>query len=166
MPLVEIVSSGTLTKIKKSGAGRKRAVAANHPANAKRADSAVVKRAIARRIADLERENYNDLVKIDIPRVSGYQNSNGVGPSVSGRTAGVRKLLQSKKALQNLFDEDESGASEFMSVISGPSIYPSRNICSVCGYWGPITCSRCNARYCSLACEDTHRETRCLKVYA
>ncbi|KAK7205892.1 hypothetical protein BZA70DRAFT_237655 [Myxozyma melibiosi] len=165
MPLVEIIASGSTAGVKKAGVGRKRAVAANHPANAKPADSAVVKRAIARRIADLERENYNDAVKIDIPKRQGGSSS-GAGPSVSGRTPGVRKLLQSKKVLQNLVDEDEAGASEVAAVMAGASLYPARKICSVCGYWGPITCVRCRARYCSMACEDTHRETRCLKVYA
>ncbi|KAK9464124.1 uncharacterized protein V1516DRAFT_669621 [Lipomyces oligophaga] len=87
-------------------------------------------------------------------------------PSVTGRTPAIRKLISSKKVLSNLLDEDNIGAAEIAAVTVGPSRYPGRHICSVCGYWGPITCIRCSARYCSMACEDVHRETRCLKVYA
>ncbi|KAK9466263.1 hypothetical protein V1512DRAFT_264234 [Lipomyces arxii] len=150
MPLVEEIHTGRTSSAVSTGR-RKGPV--------RTADSAAVQRAISRRLAELERENYNDTVKIDIP------NPRSEGRSV-GKTAGVRKILTSKKVLSNMFDEDDAAAREYSAAAVGPSVYPARHLCSVCGYWGFVTCIRCGARYCSLACEDTHRETRCLKVYA
>ncbi|KAK9453343.1 hypothetical protein V1511DRAFT_512976 [Dipodascopsis uninucleata] len=126
--------------------------------NVQQVELVALRRATNRRLAELERENYHDGIKIDVPRSEGRQSS--------GKTAGVRKLLASKKTITNLFDEDEAGANEYYATAARPSTYPSRALCSVCGYWGDITCMRCKARYCSLPCEATHRETRCLKVYA
>ncbi|KAK9240633.1 hypothetical protein V1525DRAFT_369728 [Lipomyces kononenkoae] len=148
MPLVELVTGATAQS---TISGRK-----NFPK--REGDSSSIQRAINRRLADLERENYNDSVKIEVPKAEGSRSS--------GKSPAVRRILVSKKTLSNLFDDDETGTSEFYSAAVERSRYPMRHLCSVCGYWGAITCIRCGARYCSLACEDTHRETRCLKVYA
>ncbi|KAK9325038.1 hypothetical protein V1517DRAFT_315837 [Lipomyces orientalis] len=148
MPLVELVQTVTASS---TAPGRKKGPI-------RQSDSAAVQRTINRRLADLERENYNEGVKIEVPKTEVARSS--------GKTPAVRRILASKKNLSNLFDEDETGAGEFYSAAVEPSRYPTRHLCSVCGYWGSITCIRCGARYCSLACEDTHRETRCLKVYA
>ncbi|KAK9479489.1 hypothetical protein V1514DRAFT_328063 [Lipomyces japonicus] len=131
------------------GAGRRKTQTKSLQSN-----SSTIQRAIQRRLNDLERENYHDTIKIELPR------------TFAGKTVATRKILTSRKTLTNLFDEDEHGAAAFQSVAAQPSVYPGRHLCSVCGYWGTITCTRCSARYCSLACQDTHRETRCLKVYA
>ncbi|KAK9470461.1 uncharacterized protein V1510DRAFT_370133 [Dipodascopsis tothii] len=121
-------------------------------------DSTSAQRALTRRIADLERENYHENVKIEIPAA--------VSKAATKSTPAVRRILASKKALGNYFDDDEAGTKRFQAAAVQPSRYPARKLCSVCGYWGTIKCIRCGARYCSAACEDTHRETRCLKVYA
>ncbi|KAK9355989.1 hypothetical protein V1523DRAFT_403447 [Lipomyces doorenjongii] len=148
MPLVELVKSAAAAS---TLPGRKKGPI-------RQSDSTGIQRAINRRLADLERENYNDGVRIEVPKSEGSRSS--------GKSPAVRRILVSKKTLSNLFDEDETGTGEFYSAAVVPSRYPTRNLCSVCGYWGSITCIRCGARYCSLACEDTHRETRCFKVYA
>ncbi|KAJ8104162.1 hypothetical protein POJ06DRAFT_243764 [Lipomyces tetrasporus] len=148
MPLVELVQKVTASS---TAPGRKKGPI-------RQSNSAAIQRTINRRLADLERENYNEGVKIEVPKAEGARSS--------GKTPAVRRILASKKNISNLFDEDETGTREFYSAAVEPSRYPTRHLCSVCGYWGSITCIRCGARYCSLACEDTHRETRCLKVYA
>lgn len=38
----------------------------------------------------------------------------------------------------------------------------SRHFCAVCGYLGDYSCVRCGARSCSLRCQTSHQETRCL----
>jgi hypothetical protein len=38
----------------------------------------------------------------------------------------------------------------------------SRHFCAVCGYLGDYACTRCGARSCSLRCQTSHQETRCL----
>lgn len=51
----------------------------------------------------------------------------------------------------------------YISVNASPSINPPRNFCSVCGHKGQYACSRCGMRYCSIKCNNHHKETRCLK---
>lgn len=52
----------------------------------------------------------------------------------------------------------------YRTVAAKPSIYPARhNFCSVCGYIASYTCTRCGSRYCSIKCNENHKETRCLK---
>ncbi|CAM9808803.1 unnamed protein product [Chrysoparadoxa australica] len=47
-----------------------------------------------------------------------------------------------------------------------PSAKPARHFCSVCGYFGYYTCTRCGMRFCSINCNTQHKETRCLKFAA
>lgn len=130
------------------------------------ADTATRLRAQSRRIAELERENYHDNVKIDIPKldllVDLMKNKGGVR---MGATVNSRRILGSKKTLINHLDDDPSSTKLLQESFAPSSRYPPRYLCSICGYWGKVTCVRCGARYCSIGCEETHRETRCLKVY-
>jgi zinc finger HIT domain-containing protein 1 len=134
--------------------------------NAYAADAATRSRAQSKRLADLERENYHDNVKIEIPKLDLL-----VGPNMSkggvrvGATVNSRRILGSKKTLTNHLDDDPSSTRLLQESYAPASRYPPRYLCSICGYWGKVTCIRCGARYCSLGCEETHRETRCLKVY-
>ena len=48
-------------------------------------------------------------------------------------------------------------------VALGPSRYPCRPLCDVCGYWGQVTCMVCGEALCSRSCRQTHLETRCEK---
>lgn len=140
----------------KSASGRKRIATTQDAAT----QSSTKTRAIARRLNELERENYNDSVKIEIPRDI-YSPNNA-----AKKSAAVKKILASKKTLQNFFDEDSQGAERFQFVASSTSAYPKRRLCTVCGYKGVCSCVRCGLRYCSRVCEEAHTETRCLKMYA
>ncbi len=51
----------------------------------------------------------------------------------------------------------------YLSVQADPSIYPARHFCSICGYPGKYSCIRCGSKYCSIKCNKTHSETRCMK---
>lgn len=51
----------------------------------------------------------------------------------------------------------------YVSVLAGPSKYPPRHFCSICGYFGKYSCVRCGSKYCSIKCNKTHAETRCMK---
>lgn len=46
---------------------------------------------------------------------------------------------------------------------AGPSKYPPRKFCNVCGLPSAYTCGQCGIRYCTVKCFKTHQETRCLK---
>jgi HIT zinc finger len=58
---------------------------------------------------------------------------------------------------------DEEDPPSYISVAALPSTRPTRAFCSVCGYTGQYTCTRCGCRFCSSKCLSSHRETRCLK---
>ncbi|KAI1811275.1 hypothetical protein GGS20DRAFT_123625 [Poronia punctata] len=42
--------------------------------------------------------------------------------------------------------------------------YPTREFCSICGYWGRTRCIKCGTRVCALECLETHRED-CITRY-
>jgi len=51
----------------------------------------------------------------------------------------------------------------YISAQAPPSSKPLRHFCAVCGFTSAYTCIVCGMRYCSLPCQETHRDTRCLK---
>ncbi|KAK3824925.1 MAG: hypothetical protein J3Q66DRAFT_97665 [Benniella sp.] len=51
----------------------------------------------------------------------------------------------------------------YVTASVGPSRYPDRQFCSVCGWKGIYRCNRCGMRYCDLRCLKTHEDTRCMK---
>ena len=55
------------------------------------------------------------------------------------------------------------GGATALSIEAPDSKQPPRPFCSVCGYHGLYTCTRCGSRFCSLKCSEQHKETRCLK---
>lgn len=117
------------------------------------ASSVKIARARKRRLQELAQENFKD-VKLEIPPafVKG-----GFRP---GKTVNSRRVLGSKKTIANVFDDDPTGADNYMALAASPSKYPSRRLCGVCGYIAKVTCMRCGANHCSLRCDVSHRE-RC-----
>lgn len=154
-------------------------------------DTATRQRAIAKRLAELERENYSEgssgAARFEIPNLDALldpalQNSisldstSGGGgkkrrsikgqSSKSGSTASTRKILASRKTLLNLLDDDPASARVAAVVLAVPPRYPVRHLCGICGSGGRYLCGRCGLRYCSLGCDETHKETRCIKMYS
>lgn len=161
-------------KVIHASSGRGKRTAAYE--NQRTADSATRQRAIRRRINELERENYNEqYLKNEIPKVDviiGHLASNGNKKRTmkqqsgrSGSTPATRKILASRKTLSNLMDDDPQGARMLSDLIVAPSKYPVKNLCNICGFHGKYSCVKCGLKYCSLACDLTHKETRCLKMY-
>ncbi|OAQ33798.1 hypothetical protein K457DRAFT_55215, partial [Linnemannia elongata AG-77] len=63
-------------------------------------------------------------------------------------------ILESGIANQN--PEEPS----YLTADMGPSRYPARRLCSVCGWRGLYSCNRCGMRYCGLPCLKVHQDTR------
>ncbi|KAF6040774.1 hypothetical protein EB796_000916 [Bugula neritina] len=61
---------------------------------------------------------------------------------------------------EQLFKKD--GPSFLTCLVPSPT-YPPRHFCAVCGYFSNYCCVTCGARYCSVKCLGTHRDTRCMK---
>jgi len=53
-------------------------------------------------------------------------------------------------------------ARSFLLAGAGAALYPGRPLCSVCGFKGLYSCTRCGSRVCSSKCTAQHKETRCL----
>eukprot|EP00727_Mastigamoeba_balamuthi_P002534 m51a1_g12278 putative zinc finger hit domain-containing protein 1 homolog (296) ;mRNA; r:232644-233673 len=51
----------------------------------------------------------------------------------------------------------------YLTAAAGPSRFPRRHFCSVCGAKGTYACVLCHGRFCSCKCNTVHRETRCQK---
>lgn len=72
-----------------------------------------------------------------------------------------------KTLAQAIEEEDASlrprAMVQYDEIAAAPSSRPVRHFCSVCGYPGPYTCTRCMVRFCSVRCGNIHSETRCLK---
>lgn len=146
-------------------------------------DNATRQRAVKRRVAELERENYNEQhLRLEIPRIDvtpghsiiaaseaqGFPNRRRPAKSQtsrSGSTPATRRILASRKTLSNLLDDDPPGAQALLNLSTPPARYPLKHLCGICGFQGVYVCIRCGLRYCSLKCDSTHKETRCLKTY-
>jgi len=72
----------------------------------------------------------------------------------------VRNL---NKLLEELQDSPDLPAVNYFTTAALPSQKPSRHFCSVCGLLASYCCTRCGMRFCSVKCNETHKDTRCLK---
>jgi zinc finger HIT domain-containing protein 1 len=79
----------------------------------------------------------------------------------------VYRAVRKPKSLERIiFEEIADGAEgrpNYESVAAEPPTAPPIKFCSVCGYVGNYTCTRCGQRFCSVRCNTNHKETRCLK---
>ncbi|KAF9938244.1 Zinc finger HIT domain-containing protein 1 [Mortierella antarctica] len=98
---------------------------------------------------------------------SNSQNIPGNGGSASTAFLGHRKPVLPRKPLNQLLEESGlnqiSDHASYVTASMGPSRYPERQFCTVCGWKGSYRCSRCGMRYCDLRCLKTHNDTRCMK---
>ncbi|CAN0245737.1 unnamed protein product [Ectocarpus sp. 12 AP-2014] len=76
-----------------------------------------------------------------------------------------RKFKSLHQVLYELTNELSAypGGATALSIEAPVSKHPPRAFCSVCGYHGLYTCTRCGSRFCSSKCCEQHKETRCLK---
>lgn len=95
----------------------------------------------------------------------------------SSARSSVRAAVSSRKSkgierwnkpLAVVLDEEGPGGPAelpggYWAIAALPSVRPPRQLCSVCGFQAPYTCTRCAVRFCSLKCGTVHEETRCLK---
>ncbi|GJJ72765.1 zinc finger HIT domain-containing protein 1 [Entomortierella parvispora] len=94
------------------------------------------------------------------------------GGGSAGPGYGHKKPILQRKPLNQLLDESgqlnvhfqrQEEPLNYVTASMGPSRYPDRQFCSVCGWKGKYRCGRCGMRYCDLRCLKTHEDTRCMK---
>lgn len=74
-----------------------------------------------------------------------------------------------RKNFAQLLEEDAVNAAKapnYLSAQAAHSKLPKSMLCSVCGFKSPSYCPSCGLRFCSLKCQATHQDTRCLKYTA
>lgn len=114
-----------------------------------------------RRFDELNRENYSENVRIEIPKnVTGlivHRNTNA--------GAVVKRSLISKKGWSNFTDELNKNDLKLISNDGPLEVKPNalqfEKLCTICGGVSYSSCIKCGARVCSVKCQRIHNETRC-----
>ena len=108
--------------------------------------------------SDIERVMLQSVSDAQAPHVAAERDLSRTSP-------GVRRLLTQRRGANTLLDEAASlgQLASMPSFALGPSRYPCRPLCDVCGYWGQVTCMTCGEALCSRWCRQTHQDTRCEK---
>lgn len=132
-----------------------------------------------KRFSELDRENYNENARIDLPKLgikfdyARYPHRSPRNPKVKQKQSvvqHVRKVLASRRGLTNYLDEDERNATILFSKVSRKKntmlMVPPKKLCSICGDNAPGSCVRCQARVCGVKCCNVHNETRCPNFYS
>ena len=138
-------------------------------------------------LEQLERDNFHEdphanlVMHKKAPKFEEVNNKNNPSSSIS--SARRFNLPRSRLLPLNVLIEDDckNNAPNYITIMTRPySRTPvvsnsnpylpniempvvKRNFCSVCGFKANYTCIVCGARYCSLACQHVHTDTRCLK---
>ena len=123
---------------------------------------------LQKRLQALEADNYQEETfdeEEDEEAEGGSKRKKSKGGYIS--KSGSAVLRRKPKTLDRILDEarytKRDGIIAYDVVAAGPSARPQRHFCSVCGFIGSYTCSRCGSRFCSVRCNNSHKETRCLK---
>ena len=176
---VESVIVGT-SKMSKGGSARIKDI------NTRRVlDTASRQRRARKALEALEADNNQDDPHADLvmskKALSLFQDEGGETvqerrPKRKTRTLEYYKQRFRKNLTQLLEEEtammaDEEGEEEedggpvpgYLAAQVPDSAFPGRKLCAVCGFPSQYTCVTCGTRYCSLACQETHQDTRCLK---
>jgi zinc finger HIT domain-containing protein 1 len=114
-----------------------------------------------------------------LPHVGKRARTGGRGRSTSGGGSGTEAAkysarrggngrgikLPPTKPLNTLIQESGIASQNpeepsYLTSEMGPSRYPARRLCSVCGWRGLYCCTRCGMRYCGLQCLNLHQDTR------
>lgn len=114
-----------------------------------------------KRFEELDRENFNNQVRLEIPKaITNLHRMRTTKPSVA-----VRRILNSKKTWTNYIDEiDKREIRKIRRLESKPSTATTKKLCTICGNISFSRCTKCGARVCSLKCMQIHQETRCTNV--
>lgn len=127
-------------------------------------DEVARKRRLKHELDQLERDNYHEDPHANLTlskKVPKFED----GPKGERQRKSHLRLRALNFA--QLVDEDAKRPAPNYSTAVAPDPakfnLPRRHFCSVCGYTGKYTCITCGSRFCSINCQATHKETRCLK---
>lgn len=134
-------------------------------------DDVARKRRLKHELDLLERDNYHEDPHANLTlnkKVPKFDD----GPKGSEKNSDRRKSNLRLKMLNfgQLVEEDSKRNPPNYTTATAPSPekfnLPQRHFCGVCGHTGKYTCITCGARFCCMNCQQTHKETRCMKWIA
>lgn len=134
-------------------------------------DDIARKRRLKHELDSLERDNYHEDPHANLTlskKVPKFEDGIKTGEkSIERRRSNLR--LRTLNLVQ-LIEEDSKrpGPNYTTATAPTPDKYnqPRRHFCGVCGLTGKYTCITCGSRFCSITCQATHKETRCMKWIA
>ncbi|KAI6008439.1 hypothetical protein EDC04DRAFT_2776934 [Pisolithus marmoratus] len=147
-------------------------------------DPEVVAKRTKKHLEELERTNYSASVILNDPDSEPESSTNPKSKFRARQTVisdkrtlsnakpkkkssmNVRSAILYRKGLATLVEESgisllPSTVPSYITAAAPPSPYPSRLLCSVCGYKGAYRCKKCAVPYCDMNCRQVHDETRC-----
>ncbi|KAI2806277.1 Zinc finger HIT domain-containing protein 1 [Blomia tropicalis] len=151
-------------------------------------DTSTRNRRLRQMLESLERDNFHEdphanlVMHKKAPKFEDKNNKFGLSSGSTGRRYNLpRSRLLSLNAL--IEEDSKNPAPNYLSLnarslgdkpptancapnphipnIQTPVV--QRHFCSICGFKGIYTCVICGFRYCSIDCQQIHKETRCLK---
>lgn len=133
-------------------------------------DDITRKRRARKALEALEQDNFHDDPHADLvmsKKIPKF-NSSVENPRRKGRKSRGADYYRVKyrKTFQQLLEEERQVNSQgpnYITAQAPPTNYPQRHFCAVCGFPSSYTCTSCGTRFCSLKCQSTHQDTRCLK---
>ncbi|KAJ4875221.1 SWR1 complex subunit 6 [Raphanus sativus] len=96
-------------------------------------------------------------------------------PKGSKRKTRQAKALEARKAPKSFTDLLQEANLESLpshvptylkAAVGPPSSSSRRHFCTVCGYIASYSCCLCGMRFCSIRCQNIHKDTRCQKFVA
>lgn len=134
-------------------------------------DEIARKRRLRHELELLERDNFHEDPHANLTlskKVPKFEDSvKSVEKGTERRRSNLRlKVINFGQLIEE--DSKRNPPNYTSSVAPSPEKYnlPQRHFCGVCGYSGKYTCITCGARFCSVNCQTTHKETRCMKWIA
>ena len=178
LPLFNMVKINSSQPVKKRSSSRVQVISKAM----RKVDEETRLEARSKRLIALEADNYNEHQQQLSVTDDAYEDEDDQNNSSTGRK-GIPKKKKSKsghngaraykiRSLDRVIDHqrqllsngDKSMTVCYASISAPPSMNPARHFCSVCGYFGNYTCTRCGMRFCCIKCNKNHKETRCLKM--
>ena len=159
-------------------------MSSSRPVREKRVmDQATRQRRARKALESLERDNYHDdphanlvMSKKALNLFQSENNEDGSSSSSSSSKQRQRKTRTSeyykqrfRKNFSSLVEEEAVSRPDppnYISAVAPESNKPPRKLCKVCGFEAGYSCNVCGVLYCSIRCQETHLETRCLKWMA
>lgn len=114
-------------------------------------------------VMDIDTDSEESIGGVETKQGDATGRNNGKGALARSNSGGFKSGISSSSSQQRLQNQEPVEVN-YHTIAAGPSVLPMRQcFCSVCGYIGHYSCTRCGSKFCSIKCNESHKETRCFK---